>query len=151
MLDRIFAHCVFDIEPGGENDPHTAAAALQKGVASPLGRGRAMTALCRAAKIPARLVTGFEIKRANDFHPHFWVEALAEDAWESYDPEVGYRREMPHDFMPVRRDGDGRRPLGRGDRRGREVRDRADAAAVRSVRLAKPSSAGHPRSPTPAD
>ena len=42
LLDRIFAHCVFDIDPGGENDPHTAAAALQKGVASPLGRARAM-------------------------------------------------------------------------------------------------------------
>ena len=78
---------------------------LEKGVASPLGRARAMVALCRGGKVPARLVTGFEIKRGNDFRPHVWVEALAGDSWESYDPDVGYRREMPHDFMPVRRDG----------------------------------------------
>ena len=122
LVGRIFAHCV-EIDSGGENDPRTAVAALDKGVASPLGRARAMVALCRAAKIPARLMTGFEIKRVNNLRPQTWVEALVGDSWESYDPDAGYHGEMPHDFMPVRRDAIGDRPLGRGDRSGRQVRD----------------------------
>ena len=56
---------------------------------------------CRAAKVPARPVTGFEIKKGDDVLPHTWVEVLSDDTWESYDPENGYRREMPDYFVPV--------------------------------------------------
>ncbi len=64
-----------------------------------------MVALCRAAKIPARLVTGFEIEKGDDVRPHTWVEVLSDDQWEPYDPEEGYLRKMPPNFVPVRREG----------------------------------------------
>ncbi len=105
LVERIFLYCLREIRSGGASDPQGAAAVLAKGVASPLGRARTMVALCRAAKVPARLVTGFEIRKGSDVRPHTWVEVLPADSWESYDPENDYAREMPHNFVPVRRDG----------------------------------------------
>jgi hypothetical protein len=64
-----------------------------------------LIALCRASKVPARLVTGFELKIAADVQPHRWVEVLTDGRWEPYDPENGFARELPRNFLPVRRDG----------------------------------------------
>ncbi|MGA2618019.1 MAG: 7TM domain-containing protein [Thermoguttaceae bacterium] len=109
VVERLFYHCLADIVPGGDDAPQDAAGALAKGVASPLGRARALVALCRARKFPARLVTGFQMTRSqvklgNDVRPHTWVEVLVEDRWESYDPENGFSRAMPSYFVPVRRE-----------------------------------------------
>jgi hypothetical protein len=82
--------------------------ALTKGVAGPLGCARAMVALCRAEKVPARLVIGFEIKETGDAKPHVWVEvhsAVHGEHWESYDPLNGFAKELPHNFVPVHREG----------------------------------------------
>ncbi len=105
LVERVFSYCTREIASGGAGGPQGAAAVLAKGAASPLGRARTMVALCRAAKVPARPVTGFEIRKGDDVSPHTWVEVLSDDTWESYDPENGYRREMPYYFVPVRRDG----------------------------------------------
>ena len=100
LVEQIFNYCHGDIGPGGDNAPQDAAAVLAKGVASPLGPRPGMVALCRAAKIPARLVTGFEIKLGDDVRPHIWVEVLSDDRWEPYDPENGYSGELPAQFRP---------------------------------------------------
>jgi hypothetical protein len=103
LVERIFEYCDSDLGRGGDSDPQDAAAVLAKGIASPVGRARAMVALCRAARVPARLVTGFEIKIGANIQPQTWVEILSGDRWEPYDPWSGFSREMPYNFIPVRR------------------------------------------------
>lgn len=105
LLDRIFEFCVAEIRAGGREAPTDAATVLKQHVASASGRARAFVALCRVAKMPARLVTGFEIKQGVDVRPHIWAEVLVNDRWEPYDPENGFSRDLPHNYMPVRRDG----------------------------------------------
>ncbi len=97
--------CHTAIARGDDNAPEDAAGALQRRGASARGQARALVALCRAAKLPARLVTGFEIKEGASAEPHVWAEVLAGGRWEPFDPENGFAREMPHNFVPVRRDG----------------------------------------------
>jgi hypothetical protein len=104
LVERIFEYCVAELGSGREA-PADAAAALKQRMASSLGRARAMVALCRTAKIPARLVTGFIVKQDADVRPHVWVEVLRLRHWEPYDPDNGFTRELPHNFLPVRRDG----------------------------------------------
>ncbi len=86
-------------------DVQDAVQAIEQHVAAPLGRVRALAALCRAAKIPARLVSGFEIQEETQLKPHAWVEVLANSHWEPFDPVNGFARELPYNFLPVRRDG----------------------------------------------
>ncbi len=105
LVERLFDFCSTEIGPGGKDAPAEAAEAIKKRVANSLGRARAMVALCRAAKIPARTVTGFVVKQGENVHPHVWVETLEGSRWEPYDPENGFSRELPHNFLPARRDG----------------------------------------------
>ena len=102
---RLFDYCATEIEHGDAEAPQDAAGALEHKTATALGRARALVALCRASKIPARLVTGFEIRREEEIKPHTWVEVLTNHHWDSYDPENGYARELPHHVVPVRRGG----------------------------------------------
>jgi hypothetical protein len=104
LVDRLFEHCVTEIAPGGRESPSDAVLTLKQGVGSPLGRARAFVALCRAGKIPARLVIGLQIKPSDDIKPHVWAEVLLGDRWEPFDPENGFTHEMPHNYVPVRRD-----------------------------------------------
>jgi hypothetical protein len=104
LVERLFEYCVADIGLGAKDAPQDAAGALGRGVATPLGRARAMIALCRASKIPARLVTGFKIEREPNLQPQVWVEALVNGQWEPYDPESGFGRDLPTNFLPIRRD-----------------------------------------------
>ena len=105
VIERLFECCLVDLGLGADDAPKDAAKALERRMASPLGRARAMVALCRACRVPARLVTGFEIKWDRDARPLVWVEVLANGHWEPYDPENGFARELPHHVLPVRRGG----------------------------------------------
>jgi hypothetical protein len=127
LVERVFDFCQADIRSGGKEAPadkstakpvpadkspakeapSDAAAALKQRWANPLGRARAMVAICRAAKIPARLVTGLEIRPSDDLRPHIWVEAMSDGRWEAYDPLNGFAHDLPHNFLPLRRDGGG--------------------------------------------
>ena len=98
-------YCVREIAIGEEEATQDAAGALERGAATPLGRVRALVALCRASKIPARLVTGLRITEAAEAAPPTWAEVLAGDRWEPLDPDHGAAFELPYDLMPVRRDG----------------------------------------------
>jgi hypothetical protein len=65
-----------------------------------------MVAMCRATRrLPARLVTGFEIKQQEKAQPHVWVEVFVNQRWEPYDPEYGNTRYLPMNYLPVRRGG----------------------------------------------
>lgn len=79
--------------------------ALANHQATPLGRARAMVTLLRAAKIPARLVTGFELRQSENAQPHVWVEAFLGHQWVSFDPTYGDARLFSPNFVAVRRDG----------------------------------------------
>ncbi len=105
LVERLFEHCLRSIIPGGDAASNDGTEALVRGTGSTLGRARAFTALCRACKVPARLVTGFEIKLGNTFRPHTWVEVFIDGRWQSYDLENGFARELDYNFVPVRRDG----------------------------------------------
>lgn len=78
--------------------------ALATKQATTLGRARALVTLCRAADIPARLVTGFELRQSDNARPHVWVEAFYNNHWVPFDPTNGFAREMDENFVPVRRD-----------------------------------------------
>jgi hypothetical protein len=64
-----------------------------------------MTALCRASGIPARLVTGFVIEAATQADPQVWVEAFIDGRWIVYDPHHGFARDLPYNYLPIRRGG----------------------------------------------
>jgi hypothetical protein len=74
--------------------------------ATPLGRARTMVALCRSIGIPARLVTGFDIKQQLKVQPLVWVEVFMGQSWVPFDPTNGYTRYLPPNFLPVRKGGD---------------------------------------------
>jgi hypothetical protein len=105
LIERLFEYCAEGLRIGPDDAPADSDAVLQHQVAGPVGRARALAALCRAAKIPARLVTGFEIKSDLDARPHVWVQVMTNGHWESYDPVNGFARQLPHNFVPVLRYG----------------------------------------------
>jgi hypothetical protein len=105
LLQAIFEYCSESIVQGDQNAPSDAARTLQQGVGTTLGRTAAMVALCRAAKIPARLVTGFFLKPNPDARPNYWVEVFWKKGWLPYDPENGYSGKLPATYLAVRRDG----------------------------------------------
>jgi transglutaminase-like putative cysteine protease len=114
----IFHYCQ-SLAPG---DTESVGQALQNKSADSTGRARTMVALCRAARVPARLVTGFEIKQARGrlakaqdgasaaelpavgAQPHVWMEAYLDQKWVPFDPTYGFTYST--NFLPVRRGSD---------------------------------------------
>ncbi len=105
LVEKVFDYCQNEIAAGDVGAPSDAAGVLERATATPLGRARTMVALCRAGKVPARLVAGFEIWAGGDVKPHVWVETLANHRWEPYDPDNGFAHEMPHNYLAARRGG----------------------------------------------
>lgn len=105
LIEHIFRYVNKNIILAKAPFDDDAISALRSHRANTLGRARAMVALCRASKIPARLITGFVLKEGFDVEEHYWVEAYNEKEWLSYDPENGYFEILPPDFIPVRRGG----------------------------------------------
>lgn len=104
LLAAIFRYCHEQIA-ADQQGPVDAKTVLEESRAAPLGRARAMVALCRAAKIPARLVAGFLLQESVSAMPHVWVEVENGGLWLPYDPEYGYAGQLPADYLPVRLDG----------------------------------------------
>lgn len=111
IVEKIFGYCTQQIQatqqaPAPRGSRHSSAAeVLRYGEGTVIGRARAMIALCRAAELPARLVTGLEIKRAPSAQPHYWVEVLSGREWLPFDPENEFSRELPAAFLPILRGG----------------------------------------------
>jgi transglutaminase-like putative cysteine protease len=80
--------------------------ALRSKRAGALGKARAMVALCRAAAIPARIVTGFILEETLDLQPHYWVEIHDDINWVPFDPEKGHARTLPRSYLPMNRNDD---------------------------------------------
>lgn len=79
---------------------------LSNGAATPLGRVRTMVTLCRASGVPARVVTGFELRNDASFEPRVWLEVYREHRWWPMDPVYGYTWTLPASYVPVRRGGE---------------------------------------------
>ena len=106
ILQWIFEHCSRDLKPAGPNANDTVLGALRDQSATPLGQARLMVTLCRAKGFPARLVTGFELRRQDVLTPHTWVEVFRDGVWLPFDPVYGHARRMPNEFVAARRDGE---------------------------------------------
>lgn len=104
IVDRLFRFCASDIVLRDSDSPLDAVGAIEQRQTLAGGRARAFIALCRAAKIPARPVTGFEIKASADLPPRLWAEAYTGGRWEPFDPDEGFARDLPANFLPVRRE-----------------------------------------------
>ncbi len=102
FVQRALDYCTVHVGAGDERAARDAAGAIESGRAAPLGRARAMVALCRAGGIPARVVTGFEVKRGAAIRPKTWVEVRPGARWEPFDLESGLARPTPAGLLPVR-------------------------------------------------
>ena len=104
LPERIVEFCAREITAGPDDAAHEVVPALRQQGASALARARTLVTLCRAARVPARLVTGFNIETAGDLPLHVWTEVLMGDRWTPYDPSLGVAARLPHHFVPLRRD-----------------------------------------------
>lgn len=106
-LQDLFDYCSHDIGRSREASESDAVQNIVDGSrASSLGRARTMVALCRASGLPSRLTTGFELRQQDEIKPHVWVEVFRDNRWVPFDPEYGYARHMPVNFVPARRGGE---------------------------------------------
>lgn len=105
LVNQLHDFCHRELAPADSAATDDATATLRSKTATPLGRARTLVALCRTAKVPARVITGLEIRTDATLVRRFWVEALVAGRWEPFDPENGYAHELPHNFLAVRRDG----------------------------------------------
>jgi hypothetical protein len=106
LIALIFEYANKKILPDRNPSASDASTVLRTHKADTLGRASAMVALLRAARIPARLVTGFVLKDGFDVGVHYWLESNDQGKWIPYDPENGYSGSLPPDYVPVRRGGD---------------------------------------------
>jgi transglutaminase-like putative cysteine protease len=100
-LEWIFDYCS-NID-STDAAPDTVPEAIISGRGTPLARARTMVTLCRAVQFPSRLVVGF-IVRQGDVEPHIWTEVFQRQEWLPFDPTNGYSRNLPLNYIPVRRD-----------------------------------------------
>ncbi len=77
---------------------------LRTNKATALGRSRIMVALCRAAGIPARVITGLILEESVGAIPHNWLEVYSDNKWTPYDPERGYAEKIPGSYLVFNRD-----------------------------------------------
>ena len=106
-LQWFFDYCLRDLRPAtGDDVGDDVKWTLAFKRATPLGRSKVFVTLCRAVDIPARLVTGFELRHAEEPRPLVWAEAHRHRRWVPFDPASGYARDMPDRLVPVRRGGE---------------------------------------------
>ena len=106
LLQAIFDFCARDLRSAPPNSSASVLGTLDSKEATPLGRARMMVTLCRAAGMPARIVTGFELRQQAEAKPHSWVEVFRDARWRPFDPAYGYARHMPINFVAARKGGD---------------------------------------------
>lgn len=76
---------------------------LARNKATVYDRTLVMVALIRAIGIPARLISGVILKDDIETQPHYWVEAYQNGQWDSYDVHFGYKKTLPRNYLPLRR------------------------------------------------
>lgn len=106
LLQWIFNFCSRTLEDAPANHSDDVLGVERDRVATPLGRVRMMVTLCRAAGMPARVVTGFEVRQASELEPIHWVEVFRDAAWHPFDPVNGYARTLPYTYVAARLGGE---------------------------------------------
>jgi len=104
LVGRLFRFCSRVIVHSLDPENQGGLDALHAKRADALGQSRALVALCRTAKTPARVVTGFVLRRETDARPHHWVEAHLDDGWVAFDPAYGFGPGVPQSYLPVSRE-----------------------------------------------
>ncbi len=105
-LEWFYQFCLNELEqPPPEDQDAAVDYAIATKKASPLVRTKIFVTLCRAAGIPARLVSGFELRQNENAQPHVWAEVHRDNHWIPFDPVNGFARVMPVEFVPIRRGG----------------------------------------------
>src|SRR3989475_8899564 len=88
-------------DPPGPQDAVSVLAARR---GTSLGRARTLTALLRAAGVPARLVGGLRLGTAAEKRaPNSWVEAWTGSRWIPLDPAGGYFATLPTSYLALYR------------------------------------------------
>lgn len=105
LIQRIFHYVRNHITYSAQSGASTAASAIATGRANDRGRARAMVALCRAARIPARVVTGFELAEQSEAQPLHWVQVHHGGRWTDFDPTQGFDGRLPDNYVAFSRDG----------------------------------------------
>ncbi|MBN1851682.1 MAG: hypothetical protein JW829_03130 [Pirellulales bacterium] len=105
LIDAIHEYCRIQIVVKKNGAPDDAEGTISHNSGTPLGCAQAMTALCRASDIPARVVAGFEVKPVKELSPHIWVEVFANNSWIPYDPTNGSARQLPPQYLAIHHGG----------------------------------------------
>jgi len=104
LIEAVFDRCMaIDIEQDAASGVAQVLARNKTDTAAT--RAEVMVTILRAMGIPARLVTGFEIKQTAKATPRVWVEVYYKQRWVPFDTENGYSQTLPADYVPVRRGG----------------------------------------------
>ncbi|MHC4889201.1 MAG: 7TM domain-containing protein [Planctomycetota bacterium] len=105
LIESIFDYCSESLAQSQSDGPTDAATVLQQGQCGALGRARAMAALCRAGRIPSRLVTGFILENSPRAKPFTWVEIYHKKKWIPYDPHNEFSLQLPANYLPMKHGG----------------------------------------------
>ncbi|MCW9047832.1 MAG: hypothetical protein OQK46_07110 [Gammaproteobacteria bacterium] len=82
-------------------------------------RALVMVALSRKSDIPARVITGIELKDDPSSSPDYWVEVYINNRWVSFHPGLGYSNSLPINFLALDKHGSG---IVSGTIKGRELK-----------------------------
>lgn len=103
LIQALYQSIHKNIEVLSDHFAGDALSAIEKKQAGTLGKARALIALLRTAKTPARLVTGFILYSDQEIEPHHWVEVRYQKEWHAFDPTNGHEWTVPADYFPVSR------------------------------------------------
>ncbi|OEK06567.1 7TM domain-containing protein [Roseivirga misakiensis] len=98
---RGFYNYVHRLPSNGTNELTDALTALEDQEASCNGKSRLLVALCRAQRIPARMVGGIIMEDIEKKTSHAWVEIKVNDAWVPFDPLNGYFAALPAHYLKL--------------------------------------------------
>lgn len=101
LIHHIFLYCQNLIKSTHQrhNDIRQA---IRDNKATTYQRAALMVALSRLNQIPARVVTGFELKEQTSTRPYYWVEVYDEEqGWQAYDPEKGHDMSVPDSYLQI--------------------------------------------------
>jgi transglutaminase-like putative cysteine protease len=96
-----WAHRALKYTPGATNAGTTVSQALARGAGMCQDYAHLMIALCRAARIPARYISGYNPAEGM---MHAWVEVLCDDVWRAWDPTHNRRTRADCVFVASGRD-----------------------------------------------
>lgn len=96
-----FYNYVYALPSNGTNELTDALTALEDQEASCNGKSRLLVALCRAQKIPARMVGGIIMESTEKKTSHAWVEIQINDTWVPFDPLNGYFASLPAHYLKL--------------------------------------------------